>query len=204
MYIKQPEFPLALRRFLHFQVHPDSDILPDLVNCPAFEGKISVFHSAVARFYAPSDLCGAGGMYQERIRAAPSWYGRPRHDTAFVVLDESKPGMLGMVIARVLLFFSFHFCNKNFPCSLVNWFVPGDQPGPGTSMWVVQPELDHRKRRAVEVIHIDSIARGAHLLPVYGTAYLPEDLEYTDALDVFKSFFVNKFTDHHTHEFLSQ
>ena len=56
-------------------------------------------HSALATFFAPSDLCGAGGMRQERIRSTPSWYDHPRHDTVFVVLDDNLPGMEGMVVA---------------------------------------------------------------------------------------------------------
>ncbi|KAF8485593.1 hypothetical protein F5888DRAFT_1625523, partial [Russula emetica] len=42
-------------------------------------------NSAIARFFAPSDLCGAGGMYQERIRCNPSWRDEyARYDTVFV------------------------------------------------------------------------------------------------------------------------
>ncbi|KAJ7587686.1 hypothetical protein C8J56DRAFT_715566, partial [Mycena floridula] len=58
-----------------------------------FAGRIKVFHSATARFYAPSDLCGIGGMHRERIRANANCYGGPRFDTAFVVIDESQPGL---------------------------------------------------------------------------------------------------------------
>jgi hypothetical protein len=44
-------------------------------------------------------------MYRELIRATPSWKGdAARHDTVFVVLDETMPGMQGMVLARVLFF----------------------------------------------------------------------------------------------------
>jgi len=145
-------------------------------------------------------------MYRERIRSNPSWKnGRPRHDTVFVVLDESQTGMHGMLVARVLLLFSYYdaYLNENVPCALVNWFVlDGDEPDEATGMWVVRPEYEGRER-TLEVIHLDSIARGAHLLPVYGSGFLPEDFQYEVSLDVFNSYFVNHYIDHHAHEFLS-
>ncbi|KIM80298.1 hypothetical protein PILCRDRAFT_9821 [Piloderma croceum F 1598] len=67
-HIHQPQFPHLLRRFLYDQINPNADIPSNEVpieDCPYFSSRISVYHSAVARFYAPSDLCGAGGMYQE-------------------------------------------------------------------------------------------------------------------------------------------
>ena len=77
-------------------------------DCPQFGGEIKVYHSAVAVFYAPSDLCRAGGLRHELIRSTPSFRGHPCHDTVFVILDDSQPGMEGMEIGHVLLFFSFH------------------------------------------------------------------------------------------------
>lgn len=159
---------------------------------------VSVYQSAVARFYAPSDLGGAGGMYRERIRASPQCYGAPRYDTVFVVLDGDTPGMQGMVIARVLLFFSFSFGNKDYSCALVHWFVRReDVPDADTDMWIVEPEFTRNGRRVLEVIEVQTIARGAHLLPVYGTGTLPEDFNYVDALDAFRSYYVNPYIDHH-------
>lgn len=48
-------------------------------------------------------------MLRERIRSNPSFHGHARHDTVFVVIDENLPGMRGMVIARILLLFSFQY-----------------------------------------------------------------------------------------------
>ncbi|KIM37143.1 hypothetical protein M413DRAFT_31087 [Hebeloma cylindrosporum] len=109
-HVNQPRLVELTRRFLHDQLHPDgpsSDNL-DLDECPDITGKVSVFHSAVATFFAPSDECGLRGMCCERIRSCPSWRKKaPRRDCAFVVEDEDKPGMRGMNVARVQLFFSF-------------------------------------------------------------------------------------------------
>lgn len=92
-----------------------------------FDGKFHIYHLAIAQFYAPSDLCGAGGMYHEHIHSNPSWYNnRSHHDTVFVVLDESQAGMHGMLVAHVLLFFSYYdaYLDESVPCALVNWFIP--------------------------------------------------------------------------------
>ena len=57
--------------------------------------------------------------------------------------------------------------------------------------------------RIVAIIHIDSIARAAHLLPVFGSSFVPEELHFSDALDVYCAYFVNNNVDHHCNEFLS-
>ena len=105
-YINEPDFPFAFLQFLYSRRHPNRPIPDDLAVRLDFTGKIRVFHSAIACFYAPSDLCGPAGMYRQRIRSNPSWYGCPRRDTVFVVQDEDRPGMDGLLVARVHLFFS--------------------------------------------------------------------------------------------------
>lgn len=57
--------------FLYDQLHPDT-LLDDDIMPPAsyyVDEQISVFSSAVATYYAPSDLSGIGGMHHEYIRA---------------------------------------------------------------------------------------------------------------------------------------
>ena len=103
-HIEQPRLPELLRRFLYNQQNPNADISPEdipLNQCPVFHGRIAVYHSAVARFFAPSDLCGMGGMYQERIRSNPNWHGKyAQHDTIFVKRNTGQRRMLGMVIGE--------------------------------------------------------------------------------------------------------
>ncbi|KAJ7246765.1 hypothetical protein C8J57DRAFT_1674990 [Mycena rebaudengoi] len=192
-YIGRPEFPLLFRQFLHEEVHgpldPAAPPIP-LANLPHFAGQIGVHHSATARFYAPSDLGGAGGMYRENIRSNPNWHGYARRDT--VLVDVGGVVMGGIVIGRVQLFFSFSFREKDYSCALVNWVVPvGDAPDPDTGMWVVEPE---RQRGVLTsaIIPLDSIAR----------AVLPEEFHFSNSLDAFDTFFVNPYADHHMHEFL--
>lgn len=149
-------------------------------------------------------------MCRELIRANKQWKGKPRHDTVFVkvhdVGDEDVEGsiMHGMLIARVLLFFSFHdpILHEVFPCALVNWFTPvSDRRDEVMGMWEFKPEMVGT-RPTLEVIHLDTIVRGAHLLPNYGRGFLPEDFDATTALDAFRSYFVNHVIDYHAHELL--
>jgi hypothetical protein len=147
-------------------------------------------------------------MYRETIRSTPYWkYGQatsssPRYDCVFLTKDDSQPGMRGLHVARVLLFFSFSFSDVVYPCALVHWFIPiDDNPDSVTGMWVVKPEYDASGQRVIEVVHLNSILRGAHLLPVFGSAdFIPADICYTESLDIFKAYYVNKYIDHHAYE----
>lgn len=207
--IKQPRFPELLRRFLYNQLNPNAVISADdipLELCPIFVGRIHVFHSAVARFFAPSDLCGAGGMYQERIRSNPRWRGEcARHDTIFVQTGPDVGGMKNVVIGRARLFFSFTSGRTRYPCALVEWFVPNDEVDEDTGMWIVTPEFEHNAsgRRTLAIIHLDCIARAAHLIPVFGSSFVPDELHFSNSLDVYRAYFINPNVDHHSHEFLS-
>ncbi|TFK32680.1 hypothetical protein BDQ12DRAFT_701098 [Crucibulum laeve] len=111
----------AIWQFLYCYTHPGQQPLQSLEECPQFDSKIKVYHSAISIFYAPSDL-------SEVIRSNPSFCGNAR--------------MRGMEISQVLLFFSFTYCQKSMLCALVNWFVYNDKPDPDTGMWVVELECD--------------------------------------------------------------
>ena len=144
-------------------------------------------------------------MHIERVCSTPSWRNEyERRDTVFVTVDEGEHGMRGLEVARVLLFFSFEFDGKTQECALVHWFKEvADQPHPVTGMWMVKPQFTGN-HPTVQVITIDSIFRGAHLLPIYGPNALPEDFEFPDSLDAFRAYFVNHFIDHHAYETLQQ
>jgi hypothetical protein len=199
-HVSQPKLPLAFRQFLFILDHPDQPSPSAIDDCPQFQGEIKVYHSAVASFYTPSDCCGVGGICHEQIRSTPSFHGHPCHDTVFIVLDDTKPGM---EIGRVLLFFSFSYRRKSYSCVLINWYVHDDEPDADTGMWTVQLECDRRGTPTVQVVQLETIARGAHLLPIYGKERVPDDFSYHDALDSFNSFFLNHFIDHHAHEFIT-
>jgi len=143
-------------------------------------------------------------MCHERIHSMPCWQNEyPRCDTVFVETNADVPGMQGMVIGHVLLFISFLYQGACHDCAFINWLViHGDSPDPETGLWVVKPEY-MGNRRTVALIPMDCIARGAHLLPVYSAATpLPATFHFACSLDVFQAFFVNRFVDHHAHEFV--
>ncbi|KDQ49177.1 hypothetical protein JAAARDRAFT_143773 [Jaapia argillacea MUCL 33604] len=140
-------------------------------------------------------------MHQERIRSNPCWRGEhPQRDTIFILLDSEQPGMHGMVIGHVYLFFSFVFDDTKYSCALVHWLVPVVKDD-DTGMWVARPEFTGNGRPSLAVIHLDSVEWAAHLIGVYGSGFLPADFFHEDTLDVFGAFYVSKYADHHMHEF---
>ncbi|KAF8228269.1 hypothetical protein L208DRAFT_1292550, partial [Tricholoma matsutake] len=67
-----------------------------------FYGKITIYTSAIATFYAPSDISGVGGMRCECIHAVKSWRKGPSsYDTIFVNTDSSLEGMRGLDVAHI-------------------------------------------------------------------------------------------------------
>ena len=168
-FIQQPDLPLALQQFIFLIDHPGSATIPSSVSdLPEFQGRIHVHHSALATFFAPSDLCGAGGMHQEHIHSTPFWYDHPCHDTDFVALDDSLPGMEGMVVAKVQFFFSFNYRQADYACAYVNWLVhDDDDPDSDTGLRMVSLKEHHGKPTS-QVIDVKTIACAAHLIPVFG------------------------------------
>lgn len=63
-------------------------------------------------------------------------------------------------------------------------------------MWVVHPDDDGSPP---SIIHLDTIVRAANL-PVFGPEHVSKNLSFTDTLDNFTRFHVNKFVDYHTFE----
>ncbi|KAJ2973322.1 hypothetical protein NUW54_g12086 [Trametes sanguinea] len=196
-----------LRRFLRDQLYPDFDepgeVVP-LADCPwvPLSTRVAVHHSATAIFYAPSELCGPGGMHSEIIRSTPSWRDEgARHDTVLVQLS-GDPGMQGMGVARVRTFLSFSYGITRYECTLVSWFeLVGDGPDPLTGMWIVRPELDHGQE-VLSIISTEAIVRSCHLIGVFGNTRLPVDFHFSQTLDAFRRYYVNPYADYHMHELL--
>ncbi|KAF6744017.1 hypothetical protein DFP72DRAFT_1036008 [Ephemerocybe angulata] len=201
--IQEPQFPSAMLEYLYNIRHPNRVLPSPIEDHIQFQGRIYVYHSAVARFFSPSDSCGAGGMHRQTIRCNRFWKGYQRFDTVLVDQDD-EPSLNGMLVAQLRLLFSFFdpYTNQDLQCALVNWFpTVGDEPDPVTGMWVVERE-EIEGECPVQVIPLASIVRGVHLLPVYGKGRLPETLSYVTALEDFERYFVNSYIDHHAHELL--
>ena len=109
--------------------------------------------------------------------------------------------MKGLLVARVYLFFKFSYNSVDYPCALVHWYSTSNEPDPTTSLWIVRPESTNQGMRHMGVIHLDSIIQGAHLLPKFPSdALVYREINYTNVLDLYTSFYVNKFIDHHAFE----
>ena len=170
---------------------------PNIVELSACQ--VSVFHSAIVTFFAPSDPSGSHRMRREHIHSTPSWRGRePRCNCVFVVEDTHALGMSDLNVVQVQLFFSLLYHDTLYPMALVDWFKKGGCDLL-TGMWVVHPNILNGSRDR-SVLHMDSFLRGVHLIPVFGDHELPLDLHFTDSLHTFEGYYVN--IDHHAHEII--
>ncbi|KAJ7745639.1 hypothetical protein B0H16DRAFT_1557678 [Mycena metata] len=139
------------------------------------EGNVMLARRRERKYPLTCDPSGIRGMRRERIRCTPRWRKiGPRRDCAFVVEDQKPP-----------LLFSFQFDGVNYPCAL--------GAGPRHGMWMVRPDLRRTRARdpVRSVVHLDTILRGAHLIPC---------LALDIFLSTFEAFFVNKYIDAHANE----
>jgi hypothetical protein len=202
--IGQPDFPNLIPQFIYNQQHSDCTSNTSSADLPTFYGKITIYPSTVATFHAPSDISGTRGMCCECIRALKSWRKGPgRYDTIFVNTDPSMDGMQGLEVACVRLFFSFSHEGIEYPCALVHWFSHVGDLQDNTGMWIVEPDMSDNGETIVAIIHLDTIVRASHLLPVFGEGRVSKTLSFTDTLDTFTRFYVNKYADHHAFEIAS-
>ncbi|KAJ7862732.1 hypothetical protein B0H13DRAFT_2566139 [Mycena leptocephala] len=180
LHMEQPRLPELIRRFLFDQLNPNAPVsgarVP-LEQCPEFSERIYLYNSARAVFYAPSDVSGVGH-------------------------DKDLAGFQGLHAARVRMLLRFKFRGIDYPCALIHWFsVRGERPCPETGMWIVTPDSVRGGEPSLAVVHLDCLLRGAHLIGVAGKDFIPiHNFGFSDSLDAFKAFYVNKYADHHAHE----
>lgn len=185
-------------------MHPDPDLDPNdvpLDELPRFYDSIQVYSSAHAVYYSPSELCGPFGMHSEVIRSHASWFGQyERRDTVLVSIGDDDDPMEGLAVARVMRFLRLRRDCFIYPCALVEWFVPvGDAPDPVTGMWVVKPDTV-RGRRPIDIIPLDAIFRACHLMGRTSSTLLPRDFNFSFTHNTFRTFYLNKYGDYHSHE----
>src|ERR1700683_4673619 len=106
--LDEPNLVNKLRSFSADQTrasdyNSDVSLVDDSDNqLPEIDDLITLYPSAVATYFAPSDLSGVGGMHSEHIRATPNWRKEgPRYDTIFVNTNPAEAGMRGLDVARV-------------------------------------------------------------------------------------------------------
>ncbi|EGN94724.1 hypothetical protein SERLA73DRAFT_61872, partial [Serpula lacrymans var. lacrymans S7.3] len=67
-------------------------------------------------------------------------------------------------------------------------------------IWKVQPDMNDDGSPSLEIIHPDCIFCSVHLMPVfseYSHCFIPSDIDFTNSLDKFSTFYINKYIDHH-------
>lgn len=197
-----------IQYFLFSQLYPNDPQDPKDVpaaTCPRYQGCLKVFNSASATFYVPSDPSGIGGMRHKHIRACPLWRNLYAHnDCMFINTNRNLEGMQGLNVARVLCFFSFYYNRTERPCALIQWFNKvGDCADEVTGMWMVQLSICEDGSQNLAVIHIDTVYCAAHLIPMYGSKFIPESINFYHSYNAFGSFYVNKYADHHAFEIVS-
>lgn len=204
-HIGQENLEQLVRQFLFYHQNPTFTGVPLVSTCPSVDlvEDISVFHSAKAVFCAPSNPSGIGGLYREVIRSTPRWKTSGiiahRRDCVLLNTESDAEESKGPDIARVYLFFSFALDEDVFDCALIHHFCDSfTAPDPDTGMWVVEPDYDNDGYRIMSVVHVNSIIRAAHLLPVFkDDIATPRAITFAYTLDTFKAFYVNRYIDYH-------
>ena len=130
--------------------------------------------------------------------------GGPHYNCVFVGSDPDPDGMHRYEIACVFYFFSFVYKGITYPCATIHWFDKvGEEPDELTGMWIVRLGTLPNHTPNYMIIHIDSIYRVAHLIPVYSTDPILPEIKPHHSYDTFKSFYINKYADHHSFEIAS-
>lgn len=197
-----------IRQYLYEQLSNNPDQVgmeAPLEECPEIDPnmKVNIYHVATNIYHAPSDATTIGGMHREMIRANPHWRKmQPRHDCVLVEGDPLEKGFRGLEVAQVVCFLSFRHDGDHHQGALVHWFQHvGDRPCDATGMWQVKPQCwPQSRRRMTSIIHIDSIFRSVHLLPIFGRQNVPRDLHHSETLAAYRMFYVNRYIDYQTHE----
>ncbi len=105
---------------------------------------------------------------------------------------EKEAGFKGLHVARLKLLFSFVYREIRYDCALIHWFErTAEVEDELTGMWTVEPENDEDDAPHFSVVHIDTILRAAHLIPVYDGTVIDKYHRHETTLDNFNKFFVN-------------
>ena len=180
-----------IHQFLYEQVHPERD-LPgtdiDLQDCPHFTGQFSVFNSAVATYYLPSDTLGQAGFFQEQIHAMATQNPTiPRHDCVLIATDAMSSGFTSTQVAQICLLLLITHLGAAIPCALVDWFIlEGNKPDPIMGLWVVKPKYTRNNRHFSSIIHFNSVLQGIHLLPVHKKRMVTQAHSHSWSLDTYQ------------------
>jgi hypothetical protein len=203
--LKIPRLVQLCQEFLAHQLSDQTDVqaMVDPLSIAASSARVWVYNGAVALYHAPSDPSGKHGMRREWIRCTPDWRGRGHRQDCVLVDVDPDDAPEGLQAARVKLFFALEYRKTRYECALVHWYSDhSDKPDPDTGMRVVVPSHRTDGLPEMDVVHLDSLVRATHLVPVHGTDFVSEDLHFSQTLDKFKAFYINCYIDHHMFDLL--
>ena len=63
-------------------------------------------------------------------------------------------------------------------------------------MWIVHHDHNAAGSPTAD-LHLNTLVHTAHLIGIYGDKFLPKDLSPDQSLNIFWSYYVNKYIDHH-------
>ncbi|KIY48112.1 hypothetical protein FISHEDRAFT_43931, partial [Fistulina hepatica ATCC 64428] len=108
----------------------------------------------------------------------------------------------GMSMVHIFLFFSLVCSGKSYLCAYIHWFNKvGNHPDPVTRMWHMEPDLCGQHREPyMSIMHVDSLVHGTRLILVYGAVPVPIDMDYMESLNMYSTYYVNCYIDHHAFE----
>ena len=141
----------------------------------------------------------------------PPQYGKEQHHITTLYLSRLIQSSLGWEAWQSDMCFSFLFlyvsryalpmCSHSLVLYSWNWTRQRYRTmGGKTKIWDQRlPETP----QSLAIIHLNCIAWGAHLIGVYGSSFIPEELHFSHSLDLFRAYFMNCFANHHTHKFLA-
>ena len=132
--------------------------------------------------------------------------GGRHYDCVFLRSSDSELDGRSWSVARVGLFFAFTLNRVLYPCALIHDLqIVSDGPDEDTGMWIAEQDLDSDGNPSTCLVPLNDILRTAHLIPVFGYLKDPlsKEISSDSSLDKFKSYYINKYIDHHAFELAS-
>jgi hypothetical protein len=113
---------------------------------------------------------------------------------ACVVSNLDNPIGLRVAQLRVIFALPEHLRHSHLPEKLayVDWFTPFRTPHTDSGLFPVS-RTSRNNGPISEIIPLDSIVSSCHLIPRFGTKYLPAKWDSDSVLEECKSFFLNKY-----------
>ena len=188
-----------IQEFIHSQHHPESSP-HNITNLPPFYEKITIHTSAVTTFHTFSDPSGVGGMKCECIHAVGHWWkGLGCYDMLFINTHHDNVDLIHLHGGSWPWGGScapFLFIHSWWSEISMHWVsCTTDTLSDITGMHVVEPDCLPDGRPVTVVVHLNTVFRVVHLLPIFS-----KHQHHEQTLDLFSEFYINRYIDYHAFE----